>query len=149
MLDNPLGAELVDVFLVNVQHLSAEALRVDVLGRVGGVVQLMNSFRQAILREHLHRDPARFPVLPSTRHNLVDLPAAVEDYNLHAALWLHKYAGIAVIAVCNFHYHFNFSLLARHCPARLLLLCLRLCLDLLQTFLLDALLVLLDSQANF
>lgn len=28
MLDNPLRAELVDVFLINVQHLPAEALRV-------------------------------------------------------------------------------------------------------------------------
>jgi hypothetical protein len=143
MLDDSLGAEPIDMLLVNVQHLSTVGLRVDVLGWISGVAQLVDAFRQSCLWLYLHGDPARFSIFPRTRYNLVDLTAAIQHYDFHAAFGLHENAGIAVIAVCNFHYHFNFSLLARHCPSRLLLLCLRL--NLLEAFLLDALLVLLDG----
>ena len=105
--------------------------------------RFLTPYRQSCLWLYLHGDPARFSIFPRTRYNLVDLTAAIQHYDFHAAFGLHENAGIAVIAVCNFHYHFNFSLLARHCPSRLLLLCLRL--NLLEAFLLDALLVLLDG----
>ncbi|WP_193750292.1 hypothetical protein, partial [Xanthomonas euvesicatoria] len=66
---------------------------------------------------------------------------------LHSSFRFHENAGIAVVAVCDLHYHFTLSLLARHSTPRLLGFLLRL--NTLQALLLDALLMLLDGQADF
>lgn len=98
MLDDSLGAELIDMLLVNVQHLSTVGLRVDVLGWISGVAQLVDAFRQSCLWLYLHGDPARFSIFPRTRYNLVDLTAAIQHYDFHAAF------GLAVMCA---HYLFD------------------------------------------
>ncbi|MDQ0126823.1 hypothetical protein J2W17_005819 [Pseudomonas lini] len=56
-------AELVDVLLIDLQHLTAKLLRVNLLARVVRATQLIDAFRQAVLTKNLLGLPSSSIVL--------------------------------------------------------------------------------------